>query len=119
MRQKNLGMNNLYGTSNFTFTLSDNDFLIIIDMNLENGASVTNDINNVISSIAHTGIDLYNKKVIYRDSTGTYDAILINQDGTLRAFASLNAKEPTAAQKIYDDRIEHQILLQHSSFRPC
>lgn len=117
MRTK-LGKNNFFGQSDFDFNMTDLGFLIVEDLDLGN-RSVTNDINNVISSLVQHGFDLRNLKVIYKDSSGIYDALLIEDDNTLLGIASLNAETQSKALKIYDTRIEHQCLKQHTAFNPC
>lgn len=115
---KKLGKNNLFGTADFEYLLSDNGFMVIEDLDL-NGASVTNDMHNVLASLVHSGYNLYGLKVIYKDSMGIYDAILIKPDHTMEGITSLNAKAPNEAFRRYDERIEYQELKQHNSLNPC
>lgn len=112
------GKNNLFGTADFEYLLSDNGFMIIEDLDLD-GASVTNDMHNVLASLVHYGHDLNKLKVIYKDSAGIYDAILIQDDNTLKGIASLNAATLNEAFIRYDNRYEYQDLKQHSPFNPC
>ena len=106
-----LGMNNNYGTANFIFHLSDCfNFLILVDLDLTNGSSVTNDIRNVIDSMKDKGYNLKDLKVIYRDSQLTYDAILINPDHSFHSFSPLNEKDLEQAKATYDARIINQQL---------
>ena len=115
---KQLGKNNLFGTADFEYFLSDNGFMVIEDLDL-NGASVTNDMHNVLASLIQSGYNLYGLKVIYKDSMGIYHAILIKPDNAMEGIASLNAKALNEAFRRYDERIEYQELKQHNSLNPC
>lgn len=115
---KKLGKNNLFGTSDFDYTLCDNGFVVIVDLDQGN-TSVTNDMHNVIDSLVKNGLDLYNFKVIYKDSMGIYDAVLIEKDNTHLGIASLNAKTLTEAFHNYNEKVSEQWLVQHNSLNPC
>lgn len=73
--------------------------------------SVTNDIRNVLQSLIDKGYDLHKYKVIYKDSSFIYDAILINPDNTFHSFASLNQFTPETAMSRYDERIKNHSLI--------
>lgn len=115
---KNLGKNNLYGTSSFDYAQGENGFLIIDDLD-QGGASVTNDMHNVLMSLVNYGFNLYQMKVIYKDGMGIYDAVLINEDNTNLGIASLNASTPSEAFYKYNERVSNQHLIQHNSLNPC
>ena len=117
MPEKELGKNNLFGKADFEFYL-ENGFMIIHDLNL-NSTSVTNDLNNVLASLVSYGHNLYELKVIYKDSMNIYDAVLMQKDNLMKGIASLNAKTLNEAFKFYDARISHQALNQHHSRNPC
>ena len=106
---KKLGINNLYGASDFNYTLTDQGFLVIEDLNLGH-CSVTNDIHNVFRTLINQGFNLYQYKVIYKDERQIYDGILINPDHSLLGIFQINAKTLKDALKIYDLRVENQIL---------
>ncbi|PKF35572.1 hypothetical protein [Acinetobacter proteolyticus] len=119
MRHSNkLGQNNLYGAADFDFSFSDNGFLIIEDLDLD-GPSVTNDMHNVLASLVAQGHNLHGLKVIYKDSCGIYDAVLIKPDNTMEGIASINAETLKEAFRRYDEKFKHQELIQHNSLNPC
>lgn len=115
---KKLGKNNLHGQSDFDYAQADGGFMVIIDLDLGN-RSVTNDLNNVVDTLVEKGYNLYEMKVIYRDSTGLYDAVLINADNTLYGIASLYAKTQNEAFYKYNERVIDQCLVPHTSLNPC
>lgn len=117
--KKTLGKNNYFGTSDFEYSLSDDGFLVIEDLDLGN-TSVTNDMHNVLETLVHNGHNLHKLKVIYRDSCNIYDAVLINPDNTLLAIASLNEKTLRKAYETYNLKIENQWVKQVSTpSNPC
>lgn len=60
--------------------------LVIEDLDL-GSMSVTNDIENVIRKCSKS-VDLTKKRVIYKDSTGIYDEVLV-YNGAFSGFRSL------------------------------
>jgi len=63
----------------------------IIDLNLGN-MSVTNDVENVLIEISERfqeGNPLAESAVIYRDSEGLWDEIVLDQVGNFKTFAAL------------------------------
>lgn len=112
------GINNLLGTADFKYFLVDPGFLVIEDLDLGN-TSVTNDMHNVLASLVQLNHNLVTLKVIYKDSMGIYDAVLIRPDNLMEGIASLNAETLNEACRRYDERIEYQELKQHHSLRPC
>ena len=112
------GKNNLFGTADFDYFLSDHGFMVIEDLD-QGKASVTNDMHNVLASLAQNGYNLAELKVIYKDSMNIYDAVLIEPDNTMKGIASLNAETLNEAFRRYDERIEYQALKQHHSLSPC
>jgi hypothetical protein len=73
--------------STFTFSAVDG-FVLIEDRN--KGMSVTNDAENVIAHIAGQ-VDLTGKRVLYRDSEGRWDELLV-QDGRFAGFRLVGAR---------------------------
>jgi hypothetical protein len=64
------------------------------------GKSVTNDAENVIADLA-ARFDLAKCRVIYRDSMGTWDQMLVDRTGHFAGFSSLNARDlPEALAKL-------------------
>lgn len=54
------------------------------------GASVTNDAENVIRDLVEAGVNLAAMPVIYRDSMGVWDQLVV-RDGEFADFRSLGA----------------------------
>jgi hypothetical protein len=63
----------------------------IVDLNYEGAASVTNDAARVIAGLVESGIDFAGRRVVYQDSTGTWDEILV-AGGKFAGFAPIGAK---------------------------
>lgn len=70
------------------------DVIAILDHN--QGKSVTNDAENVIADLA-ARFDLSRYRVIYRDSLGTWDQLLVDSTGHFAGFSSLNERDLPAA----------------------
>lgn len=86
---------NLFATAaDFTWEIR-NGVVCIVD--LDSGASVTNDVDNVLARISADGVDLRAHPVIYRDSMGIWDEIVVNADGSFTGFLSINERNPDAA----------------------
>ena len=60
------------------------------------GKSVTNDAEHVIADLA-AHFDLTRYRVIYRDSFGTWDRLLVDRTGHFAGFSSLNVRDLPAA----------------------
>ena len=74
------------------------DVLVITDLN-RGGRSVTNGIHAVLAEIGAElvgGWDVVNH-VIYRDSCGIYDGVVINAQGEFKGFFSIGEKSEEAA----------------------
>jgi hypothetical protein len=58
----------------------DTDGLVlwIKDMDL-GGKSVTNDMENVLQRIIDEGTNIYNYRIMYRDSSGTWDGVTVSK----------------------------------------
>ena len=69
-------------------------FLCLIDH--DEGRSVTNDAENVIASLRAAAYDLAANRIVYRDTRGVWDEILVT-DGAFTGFASINETELDAA----------------------
>lgn len=83
--------------ADFDFKLGQ-DAVIIYDLDL-GGKSVTNDIENVLKKIKLTIPNLFDFKVIYKDSLGTFDQVIIDEKGDFKDFKYLGALSATAALK--------------------
>jgi hypothetical protein len=60
------------------------------------GRSVTNDADNVIADLA-ADFDLSKYLVIYRDTRGIWDQLLVDRTGRFAGFSSINERELSAA----------------------
>jgi hypothetical protein len=69
--------------------------IAIIDHN--GGRSVTNDVENVIDDLTRQGFDLSRYRVIYRDTRGIWDQLLIDRTGHFAGFSSINERDLSAA----------------------
>jgi len=74
---------------NYTY-LTINDLIVIVDLNLGN-RSVTNDIENVIKEIS-INLLLSDKIIVYRDSNGLYDQVLLNPRGLFERFKPITER---------------------------
>ena len=91
-----------------------NDVVAIYDLDLGNN-SVTNDIQCILEILKGGIENLAQKKVIYRDSMGIFDEVVINENATFMGFRSINEttldKAITKLKMIYNlnDRV-HALL---------
>lgn len=99
--------------AHFEVVFNERGFLVIHDLDL-NGASVTNDIENVLAQLSKSGYELPALKIMYLDSMKLYDAVLVNPDGTFKSFAPIHCNDLSMALDIYDTRYENQCF-KHKS----
>lgn len=71
-------------------------FICLTDLNHEGRMSVTNDAENVITDLRIAGFDLAANRVIYRDSDGIWDELLVRK-GKFAGFAPLLQRTVEAA----------------------
>jgi hypothetical protein len=57
------------------------------------GKSVTNDAENVIADLVRQGFDLSKYQVIYQDTRGIWDQILVDSTGRFAGFSSINERD--------------------------
>lgn len=91
---KNMTRNLFSSTADYTYELHGS-VVCIIDH--DNGMSVTNDIERVLADIQGEGVPLGAHRVIYRDTMGVWDEVVLNDDGTFKAFKSVNEQQLSAA----------------------
>jgi len=87
---------NLFGDApraDFTWELRGN---VVCIVDHDNGRSVTNDVQAVLADIARDGVNLATHRVIYRDTMGVWDEILL-AGVTFSAFRSINETDLSAA----------------------
>ena len=77
----------------YSYTVHGN-VIAIIDH--EQGRSVTNDAENVIADL-DANFDLSKYQVIYRDTRGIWDQILVDRTGHFAGFSSINERGLPAA----------------------
>ena len=70
---------------------------VIAIIDHDGGRSVTNDAQNVIHDLARQGFDLSKYRVIYRDTRGTWDQLLVDRSGHFAGFSSINGRDLSAA----------------------
>jgi hypothetical protein len=64
------------------------------------GKSVTNDAENVIADL-HASFDLSKYRVIYQDTRGIWDEMLVDRTGRFAGFSSINERDlPTALARL-------------------
>jgi hypothetical protein len=61
------------------------------------GKSVTNDAENVIADLIRQGFDLARHRVIYKDTRGIWDQMLVDRTGRFAGFSSINERDLGAA----------------------
>ena len=69
---------------------------VIVIVDHDQGKSVTNDAENVIADLA-ADFDLSKYLVIYRDTRGIYDQLLVDRTGHFAGFSSINEHDLTRA----------------------
>ena len=70
---------------------------VIAIIDHDQGRSVTNDADNVIADLAAQGFDLSRYLVIYRDTRGIWDQLLVDRTGHFAGFSSINERDLAAA----------------------
>ena len=63
----------------------------------DNGKSLTNDAENVIDDLARQGFDLSQYRVIYKDTCGVWDQMMVDRTGHFAGFSTLNERDLPAA----------------------
>lgn len=92
--------------ANFSVTIHRQrfTFLAVTDLNLAGYPSVTNDIENVLASLLEAGLLVTGRLVIYRDSQGIWDQVVIDDACRFVDFRSLNARSASEAISIVVER---------------
>lgn len=83
----------------FSYELSDDGILQIIDLDHDGAKSVTNDIENVLLDIAQHEGPLGAYRVIYRDSTQRWDGIKLDEHGHFQSFYPIGVTDQAEALK--------------------
>jgi hypothetical protein len=66
---------------------------VIAIIDHDQGRSVTNDAANVINDLVREGFDLSQYRVIYRDTRGIWDQVLVDRTGQFAGFSSINERD--------------------------
>ena len=69
---------------------------VIAIIDYDQGKSVTKDADNVIADLA-ADFDLSRYRVIYRDTRGIWDELLVDRTGHFAGFSSINERDLPAA----------------------
>jgi hypothetical protein len=77
----------------YSYTVHNNVIAII---DYDQGKSVTNDAENVIADLAAC-FDLSKYRVIYRDTRGVWDELLVDRTDHFAGFSSINERDLPAA----------------------
>ena len=70
---------------------------VIAIIDHDQGRSVTNDAENVIADLVRQGFDLSRYQVIYRDTRGIWDQLLVDSNGHFAGFSTINERDLSAA----------------------
>lgn len=70
---------------------------VIAIVDHDQGRSVTNDAGNVIADLAAQGFDLSRYLVIFKDTRGIWDQLLVDRTGRFAGFSSINERDLSAA----------------------
>jgi hypothetical protein len=70
---------------------------VIAIIDHDEGRSVTNDAENVIDDLTRQGFDLSKYRVIYRDTRGIWDQVLVDRTGRFAGFSTINERDLSAA----------------------
>ena len=77
----------------YSYTVHGN---VIAIVDYDHGRSVTNDAENVIADL-DACFDLSKYQLIYRDTRGIWDQILVDRTGHFAGFSSINERDLSAA----------------------
>jgi hypothetical protein len=91
---KDMNGNLFSNRADYDYTVEDGVVCIVDN---DNGKSVTNDADAVIEDLVAAGIDLAAHLVIYRDTMGVWDQLLVS-GGKFASFKSINEREKAAAK---------------------
>lgn len=86
--------------STYSYSIEDG-IACIIDH--DHGRSVTNDAENVISDLLKSGLNLDAMPVIYRDTAGTWDQLVVEND-RFSGFRTINKESKEAAKQMALER---------------
>jgi hypothetical protein len=70
---------------------------VIAIVDHDGARSVTNDAENVIGDLVCQGFDLSKYLVIYKDTRGIWDHLLVDRTGRFAGFSSINERDLSAA----------------------
>jgi hypothetical protein len=70
---------------------------VIAIIDHDGSRSVTNDADKVIADLAAQGFDLSRYLVIYKDTRGIWDQLLVDRTGRFAGFSSIKERDLSAA----------------------
>jgi hypothetical protein len=70
---------------------------VIAIIDHDEGRSITNDAVNIIDDLTRQGFGLTKYRVIYKDTSGIWDEILVDRTGRFAGFSSINERDLPAA----------------------
>lgn len=76
--------------ADFDYYMID-DVIVVYDLDQGN-CSVTNDVDHVLETLKNAIPDITSKKIVYRDSMGIFDEIVVDHLARFVAFRSINEK---------------------------
>ena len=80
----------------FTAELVDDDLIVVVDLNLPDTKSVTNDAERVVATIAEY-VTIGNRQIISRDSSGQWGGIIVRGGREFAGFVGIGATTREAA----------------------
>lgn len=80
--------------ADYTYTVEDG---IVCIVDCDSGRTVTNDAEAVVADLKTAGLDLDALAIIYRDTLGVWDQLLVD-GGRFAGFKSVNEREKSAAK---------------------
>lgn len=90
---------NLFGNrADYSYTIEDGVVCIVDHNHNSGGKSVTNDAEAVVADLAAAGVNLDAHPVIYRDSMGVWDQLVV-EASKFAGFKSINERDKAAAKK--------------------
>jgi hypothetical protein len=70
---------------------------VIAIVDHDQGRTVTNDAENIIADLVAQGFDLSRYLVIYKDTRGIWDQLLVDRSGLFAGFSSINERDLSVA----------------------
>jgi hypothetical protein len=78
-------------------TVQTPPLVVLIDQSRLGGRSITNAAEEVIAQVSRLVPDLAKRRVIYRDSDGVFDELLLDAHGRFAGFGAIRARTEQGA----------------------